>query len=543
MNTRIVERSDAGPRAGSEDIGSARGTFLVIMFGLLPLPMSMSGASIAIPHIGADLDAGGSATQWVVTGYFLTASSLMLVVGSVSDAVGRRRVYRLGALVYAAGSLGAALAPTITVMLAARVLTGIGSAGVMASGGAILAATFTGKARTKAFAAMGAMAGVGLALGPSTSGWIVEALGWRAGFGVFALAGLALVAGTWLMRESRAQDRPAVDLLGAGLLVASLVGLMLAVSQGTTRGWTDPVVLGSLAVGALGVAALVPVEWRAANPILDLALLRRRRFMGWILAATTMSFGYGGALAFLPSYLQSPAGFSAGMTGLIMLMPTVPMIIIPPLAARAINRGVSPAVLITAALMVIACGNVWLTVLHPGVGILPLSAPLLTLGIGVGLAAGIIDAQAMNQVDTDHAGMAAGMLNTVRGGANAVILALFGAALVGLLAASIDSTDLAGRVATGNIPANGSDELAGHLTDAWRVALLALAGLCAAAAVATGLMVRSAGIGRKHGNGRGRAGPVSSAQREAAHLRQYLRAQLDREELHRRRNLGVGPRC
>src|SRR5690606_18827422 len=148
-----------------------------ILIGLLPLPMSMSGASIAIPHIGADLDTGGAAAQWVVTGYFLTASALMLVAGSLADVLGRRRIYRLGALVYATGSLAAALAPTIGVLLAARILTGVGAAGVMASGGAILAATFTGPARTRAFAAMGAVAGVGLALGPSVSGWIVEALG------------------------------------------------------------------------------------------------------------------------------------------------------------------------------------------------------------------------------------------------------------------------------------------------------------------------------------------------------------------------------
>lgn len=489
MTTRADDTLDLHP-TGDDPRTSARGTFLVILIGLLPLPMSMSGAGIAIPHIAADLSTGGSAAQWVVTGYFLTASSLMLVAGSLADVVGRRRIYRLGTLTYAAGSLTAAFAPSIGVLLAARVLTGIGAAGVMASGGAILAATFTGPARTRAFAAMGAVAGLGLALGPTVSGWLIDELGWRPGLGLYGLAGLGLYAGTRLMRESRATDRPAIDFAGSGVVAVSLAGIMLAVSQGPARGWGDPLVLVATAAGLLGLLALVPIEQGAAHPVIDLTLLRHRRFMGWILAATTMAIGYGGALAFLPTFLQSPAGYSAGETGLIMLLPTVPMILVPHLAAQLVNRGASPALLITVALLVLAGGNVWLTVLHSTIGVGMLAGPLITLGLGVGLAAGIIDAQAMNQISANQAGLAAGLLNTVRGGANALILAIFGAGLIALLAHSLGSADLAGQVATGTIPATDGARLSAHLADAWRLALLALAAACAVGAVAAGLMVR-----------------------------------------------------
>jgi uncharacterized membrane protein len=121
-----------------------------------------------------------------------------------------------------------------------------------------------------------------------------------------------------------------------------------------------------------------------------------------------------------------------------------------------------------------------------------LVGPLLTVGIGIGMGLGacIIDAEAMNQIDTDHSGMASGMLNTVRGGANALILAIFGAVLITLLTATLGSAELAGRVATGNIPAN-SVELETHLTDAWRTSLLGLAALCALAAGAAGVLVRA----------------------------------------------------
>lgn len=120
----------------------------------------------------------------------------------------------------------------------------------------------------------------------------------------------------------------------------------------------------------------------------------------------------------------------------------------------------------------------------------PLAAPLLALGAGVGPAGGIIGAQAMNQIDTDRAGMAAGMLNTVRGSADALILALFGAALVPLLAITLGSLELAGRVVTGSIPDVERETSADRFTDAWCIGVLALATLFAVAAVATGVLVR-----------------------------------------------------
>lgn len=170
--------------------------------------------------------------------------------------------------------------------------------------------------------------------------------------------------------------------------------------------------------------------------------------MGWILASTATAFGYGGALAFLPSCLQSPLDHNAGTAGLIMLLPTVPTIVIPSLAAKLFNHGACPAALITIALLLLAVGNAWLSALLPTITVGALAAPLLTLGLGVGLAGGIIDAQAMNQVDTDLSGMAAGMLNTVRGGANALVLGLVGAALIGLLTQALGSPDLAGPAET-----------------------------------------------------------------------------------------------
>lgn len=464
-------------------------TLAVVLLGFLALPMSMSGAGVAVPRLATELGAGGTAAQWVVTAYFLTASAFMLVAGSLGDAVGRRRVYRTGALAYAAGSLAAALAPGIGGLLAARVVAGFGAAGVMAGGGAILGATFTGPARARAFAAMGTVSGLGLALGPTVSGWLIDGLGWRLGFGIFAVPGLLMTAGARFVSESSAATRPRIDVAGAATFAVGLVASMLAVTQGSTLGWASATVLGLVCLAVVLLAAFVGIERRAAAPMLDLTLLGRRTFMGWLLAAVTMSIGFGGVLAFLPSYLQAPVGFGAAEAGLIMLLPTLPMMLLPGIGGRLVNTGTPPRLLVTVALLAIAGGNAWLTVLDPGITVPGLAGPLALLGSGVGLAAGIIDAQAMNQVPEAQLGMAAGMLNTARSTANALTLGVFGPALIAVLAARIGSTGRAGQAATGHLP-TGSSVLAAELTGAWQTVLLALAAICVVAAVVTNVLTR-----------------------------------------------------
>ncbi|GAB2448808.1 hypothetical protein GCM10027062_32690 [Nocardioides hungaricus] len=316
-------------------------------------------------------------------------------------------------------------------------------------------------------------------------------MGWRVGFGVFALAGLVLLAGTRLLHETRAETRPRIDVAGAAVFIAGLAALMLAVTQGAASGWASPQVLGLFAVTLVMFIGFVLIERRAASPVLDLSLLRQRRFMGWLLAAATMSVGFAGILAFLPSYLQDPAGFTAAQTGLVMILPTLPMMLMPLAGSRLINHGTPPPLLITLALLAIAGGNGWLTTLHPDVTPLGLAGPLILTGAGVGLASGIIDAQAMNEVTENQVGMAAGMLNTVRGTANSLALAVFGSALVAILTGKIGSARLAGKVATGNIPDTADvGFLSTQLTQTWHIVLLALAAFCLIAATTTSILLR-----------------------------------------------------
>jgi MFS family permease len=454
----------------------------VILLGYLVLPMAMSGASVAVPSVSADLEVHGGAASWIVTGYFLAASSLMLVIGAVADSAGRRRIYRAGALVYAAGSAAAAVAPSIGLLIGARVVSGIGAAAIMACGAATAAAVFTGPARTRMFAGIGTAAAVGLAAGPAVSGVLVEGFGWRVAFAGFAAAGAVLVAGSLALPESRARETTGIDWAGAVLIVSGLGALMFTIAGGPARGWTAPASLVGAATVLACLIALCIVEPRANPALLDRGLLGNRQFLGWLLSVAIVSVGYGGLLAHFPSFLHGVTRLSPSESGLMMLTPIVPMIAMPVLVGQVSTR-IPARLMIAPALALIAIGNVWLgLVVTPTASVSTYVPPLLVIGVGLGAATGVVDAQAMNQVEADRHGLAAGMINTVRGAATTIVMAALGSALVALIAAEVGDSALAGRAATGNLP-SGDAGLREAVSAAWRTAQLGLGLVCAVSAV------------------------------------------------------------
>ncbi|WP_079315988.1 MFS transporter [Microbispora sp. GKU 823] len=183
-------------------------TLPVVLVGVVLVAMSISGTAVALPSIGADLNASGSSLNWVVAGYNLAFAAMTLVAGSTADRIGRRRVFIAAVLVFAAGFAATAFSPSIVLTDVARVVSGAGGAGIMAAGGAILAAGYDGAARNRAFALMGTMAGIGIAVGPTLSGLLIAATGWRGGFAVYTMVGLLIALGATRTRESRA-PRPA----------------------------------------------------------------------------------------------------------------------------------------------------------------------------------------------------------------------------------------------------------------------------------------------------------------------------------------------
>jgi MFS family permease len=464
-------------------------TLPVVLVGVVLVAMSISGTAVALPSIGRDLDTSGSPLNWVVAGYNLAFAAMTLIAGSAADRIGRRRVFVVAALVFAAGFLGTALSSAIVVTDIARIVSGVGSAGIMAAGGAILAAGYEGAARNRAFALMGTMAGVGIAIGPTLSGLLISATGWRGSFAVFTVIGLLVAVGATRARESRATGADRIDRAGSVLFVAALALLMFGLLEAPARGWSHPVIVFSGVAGLVLLVIFGIVQRHSAAPVLAPALVANRGFMGWSLATLTTSIGFLGVLVFLPTYLQAAAGLSPAAAGVTMLLLTAPVLVMPMVAAALVNRGVPARPLIMAALVLVAAGNLWLVTLNADDAVVAVAAPLVMIGVGMGASFGITDGQAMALVPADAVGMAAGFLNTLRGAAEALVIAAFSASLVGLLAARLGDTTRAAAVGAGRLTSGAEAVELDAFTWSWQLTQLGVGVLCLVLAIVVAVLI------------------------------------------------------
>ncbi|MEU8774154.1 MFS transporter [Streptomyces sp. NPDC048606] len=399
--------------------------------------MSISGTAVALPDIGADTGSGEAPLQWVVNAFNVAFACCTLVWGSIADIVGRVRAFTAGVAVYAVASLAGALAPGVLLLDATRALAGVGGAAVFSCGVAILSTLYEGPRRARAFALFGTVAGVGIAIGPSLSGALLQTVGWRWVFALHALAlGVVLLALPIVARAvpAGAPGSATVDVPGAAVFVAAMMLLTTAIVQGSQWGWGSAGVLGLFAGSVAALIVFVAVEKRRAHPLLDLGLLRDRRFLGLCLVPVAGSFGFVTMLTYLPSYLTTVTGRGSGAAGLLMVLLTAPMLVFPLLAAKLVARGVPALGVIHASLAALVVGVLGLTLFGPEVSAAVVALPMIVTGAGMALGAGLVDGQALALVDPAKAGMAAGFLNTLRLGSEAVAVALYGSVLTTLTA-------------------------------------------------------------------------------------------------------------
>ncbi|NYI06928.1 MFS transporter [Allostreptomyces psammosilenae] len=433
---------------------------VAVLLAVAVVPMSISGTGVALPRIGDDTGASLPALQWVVNAFNLAFACLTLAWGSLADIIGRVRAFALGAAVFAAASLASAATSDIVLLDIARAVAGVGGAAILSSGSALLAGVFHGAARTRAFALFGTVAGIALALGPTVSGQLVQTLGWRWIFVLHALALLVVLALTPAVarRDTSVPRGGRVDLAGTALFVASLAVAMTAIVQASRWGWGSAATLGMLGVSLLLLAAFAAVERRVTAPMLDLAVLRNRRFLGVCLVPVAGSFGFVTLLTYLPTYLTTVTERDSATAGWVMLLLTSPVLLCPVLAGRLVTAGVPSTALLLGSLVCLVAGDAALLLSGPEVTTALLAVPLLLVGVGFGLAAGLVDAQALEMVPTHQAGMAAGFLNTLRLGSEAVAVAVYASLLATLIRVRI-TDGVAADSAGANVP-TGADPAA-----------------------------------------------------------------------------------
>jgi EmrB/QacA subfamily drug resistance transporter len=287
--------------------------------------------NVALPRIGADLNAGLTALQWTVNAYTLTLAGLLLLGGSLGDRLGRRRIFVLGVVWFTAASVGCTVAPDPAVLIAMRALQGVGGALLTPGSLAILEAVFRKEDRAPAVGAWSGLGGVATAIGPVLGGALVGVAPW--GWRLVFLINVPLAAVViWLTtryvpetRDEQAQGR--LDVTGVVLAALGLAAVVYALTEGPQRGWTAPLI----ALLALGVAllfAFLAVEARGSNPVMPLTLFHSRNFSGANVVTLVVYAALSGALFLLPVQLQRVSGFTPVVAGSALLPITAVMLLL-----------------------------------------------------------------------------------------------------------------------------------------------------------------------------------------------------------------------
>jgi EmrB/QacA subfamily drug resistance transporter len=394
---------------------------VLILVASFMVVLDFTIVNIALPSIEHDFGLGTSAVQWVVTGYAIAFSGLLILGGRAADLLGRRRTFVAGLVVFSLASLAGGLAGDPVLLVAARVVQGAGAALVAPSALSLITTSFPpGPRRTRAIGLYGCMASVGFVSGQVLGGVLVEWTSWRAVFLVNVPVGLAaallaprvitMPAANTAPAEHTGRRRP--DVRGAVLITAAVALAVFCISQGNVLGWTSPLVLGAAVAAACAAASFVAAETRHPAPLVRPRLLLRPGLRDGAMLAFLLGVWNGGELLVLSLYLQQTLRFSPLATGLIIAPQGLAGFTMGFLGPRLAGRlGVRRVLVLAAAAATI--GFAVLTRL-PATGYSPLLIVVVLVGAGgAGTAFGSILLASRELADDDQ-GLAGGVINTSR---------------------------------------------------------------------------------------------------------------------------------
>jgi EmrB/QacA subfamily drug resistance transporter len=403
-------------RAGGIAYGTRPGRWVLAVAVLGSGIVFLDGTvvNVALPRIGEELDAETSALQWILNGYMLTLASLILLGGSLGDRIGRRRIFVIGIAWFTAASLLCALAPNAEALIAARLLQGVGGALLTPGSLAMIESSFRSVDRARAIGAWSGLAGVTTAIGPLLGGWLVEAASWRAIFLInVPIGAFVALAAVRRVPETRDLDAPdALDLPGALLAAIGLGGATYALIEAPGAGMSAAVV-GSAAIGILGLVGFIAQERRSPHPMLPLALFSSRQFSAANIVTFVVYAALSGVFFLLVAFLQIAAGYSPVAAGAASLPVTALMLLF---SARsgAFAQRVGPRIPLTVGPLVIAIGMVMMAGIDPGGDYVGSVLPaVIVFGVGLTLVVAPVTATVLAAADVRHSGIASGVNNAV----------------------------------------------------------------------------------------------------------------------------------
>ena len=407
---------DGAPEPHLVSLATTAGKLVVAttVLGSAVAQLTATVVNVALPRLADDLAAGSADQQWVINAYLLTLASLILVGGSLGDRYGRVRIYRIGVAWFGVASLLCAVAPTIELLVAARLLQGVGGALLAPGSLSIIQSTLVRDDRGRGVGLWSGLSGISAALGPLIGGLLVAAGSWRWAFVLnLPLAVVVLVLSTRIP-ETRDHHAPGdrLDVGGAVLAAAALGGLSYALIEGPEAGLTAAVAVAVVAA-LVGLIGLVVLEPRRAHPMVPIELFATRAFAA-ANAITLIVYGGMGVVFFLLSIqLQVTAGWSPVAAGTALLPVTLLMLVLSSRAGELAQR-IGPRWPLTVGPLGIAAGMVLMTRIGPDTSFLTDVAPAtIVFGLGLSLTVAPVTATALGSVPDDRAGAASGTNNAV----------------------------------------------------------------------------------------------------------------------------------
>jgi EmrB/QacA subfamily drug resistance transporter len=384
--------------------------------------------NVALPALQHDMNATITDVQWVIEAYALFLGSLLLVGGALGDQVGRKRVFVAGVVLFTIASAACGIAPTPPLLIAARAVQGIGAALLVPGSLSIITAAFSDTERGRAIGTWSGFTAITTAFGPVLGGWLVEHVSWRAVFFINVPLAVIVIALSWRgIEESSDPSRTgAIDWLGAAIAVLGLSGLVLGFLEWPAFGVRHPVVLFSLAAGAVFLVLLIVVERHVANPMLPPGLFRNRPFALTNLLTLFLYAALGEMIFLLPLDLIQVRGFSATAAGAALLPLPIIMFALSRWSGGLVDR-IGTRIPLTSGPAVVAVGLALLALLGTNRSATStIMFGVVTLGLGMAFTVAPLTTTVMNSVESSHSGVASGVNNAVSRVAGLMAIAVLG---------------------------------------------------------------------------------------------------------------------
>ena len=423
------------------------GILAICCTSLFVVGLDTTIVNVALPAIGEGFGVGTVGLEWIVNAYTLVLASLLISSGALADRFGRRRIFQIGLVVFGVASIVCALAPSVGVLIAARIAQGVGGSMLSPVALAIVVNVMTDpKERAKAIGVWAAVFGLSMAAGPIVGGVLIESFGWRSVFWInVPVIAVVLVLTAVFVPQSRAEQPRRLDLPGQVLLMVVVGGSVALLIEGPRIGWLASGAIAGYVAVAAALAAFVRVESRKSEPLMDPSLFRHRPFTAAVLGAIVVFVALNATLLLGTFYLQQAREMTPAAAGAMTLPMAVAATICAPLSGILVGRfGARLPLLIAGSFT--ALGGLCLVSLDNGTGTSTLLVAYLFLGIGFGFSNAPITNTAVNGLPRSQAGLAGGITSSARQFGAALGVALAGGMIAGSAQSGIAEASRAGWI-------------------------------------------------------------------------------------------------